>query len=278
MAGSSDPQVVSLLHGDGLQELKQLQNLLHLFYHRNKNQHRCSVWWRSFDKFRRECKFLLIDAEKWRAASLELSNGTWPKGVKGVKIRMAVAQKNATRKPELESKIQRRLSWWQHGLIEKWWIAFTHVLALNQFAQLGLFLIATLARFSRLTGLTAALKQAADAETEALITRFATQEIHNLLGVTERLDGEDMGEIVQRNGHRSPDRGRDLTASPSNLGNKASLRPHGYPTNEALFQEDQTPALSSQQRKYTVPATPAASKKKRPKTDNAIDDLFSGLL
>ncbi|KAL9080276.1 MAG: hypothetical protein Q9157_000926 [Trypethelium eluteriae] len=191
---------------------------------------------------------------------------------------MAVAQKNAARKPELELKMQQRLSWWQNGLIKKWWIAFTHVLALNQFAQLGLFLIATLARISRLTGLTAALEQAADAETEALITRFATEEIHNPPGVAGDSDGEDIGEIVQRHVPRSPNKGRDLTTAPSNLGDGANIDPHENQTNEALYQEDQTPSLPGQKRKFTIPVTPSASKKKMRKTGNAIDDLFSGLL
>lgn len=122
MAHSLHPQLSSLLQQDKLVEVKELQRLLYLFHHRNKNQHRRSIWWRSFANFRRELGCLLDEADGWMAATADLSKGTWPKGAKGLKARMALAEKNAARKPQLELKMERRLSWWADSLVEKWWM------------------------------------------------------------------------------------------------------------------------------------------------------------
>ena len=122
MAPSLDLQASSLCQEDKLHELKQLHNLLHLFHHRNKNQHRRSIWWRSFESFRRELGRVLDEANQWVAATADLSKGTWSKGTKGLKARMALAQKNAARKPQIEAKLKQRLLWWADSLVEKWWM------------------------------------------------------------------------------------------------------------------------------------------------------------
>ena len=39
--------------------LQHLSDILHLFHHRNKNQHRRSIWWRHFSNFRRQLDALV---------------------------------------------------------------------------------------------------------------------------------------------------------------------------------------------------------------------------
>ena len=303
------------LQADNLREFKQLQNLLHLFYHRNKNQHRRSIWWRSFASFRREVGHLLDDADRWMAATSDLSKGVWPKGAKGMKARMALAEKHATHKPQLERKMEQRLSWWADSLVEKWWMyaifivvsrvfchhcvhiyrdiyfplvgsftsiqyllmnhrAFTHILTLNQFTQLGLFLAAALARCSHVTGLTAALERLADAETEALITRFADEEFPTLFGTSETADEEDVGEIVQRRTVETTENRQDSFTASTNPNENTGLGSHDIPRNDVQPQDKR---LSWAPKRKTGLIPPMRPTPKRRKGGNAIDDLFSSV-
>ncbi|KAI9689568.1 MAG: hypothetical protein M1822_010220 [Bathelium mastoideum] len=277
MASFPRPQINFILQEDRAQELKQLQDLLHLFHHRNKNQHRRSIWWRSFDSFRREIRSLLNEVARWTTATADLRKGTWPSGAKGVKTRMALAQKNAARKPQLELRMQQRLSWWAEHLVEKWWIAFTHILALNQFAQLGLFLVAALARCAHLTGLTAALEQLADDETEALLTRFATEETPEIFGAGETSNVEDVGEVLQRSADETPVQSQDAGTISSRAGAIDDRQLDETSPSEALSREKQSNSRKRNRNSTSSTRPPFPMKKKRGAGD-AIEDLFSGIL
>jgi len=54
--------------------LQHVFDLLHLFYHRSKNQHRRSVWWRHFCIFRKQLDTLLTDVRLLN----QYQQRTWP--------------------------------------------------------------------------------------------------------------------------------------------------------------------------------------------------------
>lgn len=49
------------ISADGLNSLRKTRDLLQLLAHRNKNQHRRSVWWRHLSHFRSELRLLVSD-------------------------------------------------------------------------------------------------------------------------------------------------------------------------------------------------------------------------
>ncbi|KAI9694247.1 MAG: hypothetical protein M1820_009105 [Bogoriella megaspora] len=272
---SSQHLRLKFLQEENHKELEQLESLIYLFHYRNKNQHRCSIWWRSFETFRRELRCLVEEIGRWLTATADLSKGSWPKGAKGMKVRMALVQKNAARKPVLEAKVQKRIQWWADGLAEKWWIAFTHVLTLKQFAHLGIFLIATLSRVASITSLTSALEQLADAETEVLLTRFANEESSELFGSSSPFGVEDVGEVVQRIAGIKPDVNYDATFDSTEPGQRAT-----DPMPDELEEPDITPLAEPETLKRSAASldVPRKSSRKMRKTGNAIDDLFNGLV
>lgn len=59
--GSAMPTAPPRLKPHELAELTTFGDILHLVHHRNLNQHRHSIWWRSFSVFRRELSHLLSE-------------------------------------------------------------------------------------------------------------------------------------------------------------------------------------------------------------------------
>lgn len=84
-------------------ELRTLHNLLHLLFHRNRNQHRRSIWWRAFSSFRRELGRLLGET-----AQLEL---------------LVVPGKGVAERREcVQQRLESRLRFWQDVMVEKWYM------------------------------------------------------------------------------------------------------------------------------------------------------------
>ena len=154
--------------------------------------------------------------------------------------------------------------------------AFTHLLTLNQFTQLGLFLIAALARISRLTNLTPALEQLANTETEALIARFANEETPEIFGAIETLTSEDVGEVVRRRENEQQDQVQDSRIfSPST---HIETKPNQAETVAAKIPSTEGRAHSAQQQERNFGFLKRATGTKKRKAGDAIDDMFRDFL
>jgi len=215
-------------------------DLLHLFYHRNNNQHRRSIWWRHLRIFRKQLNALLATVK-------ELNE---------VPSTHVARTKKKVRDPQLRILLQQRLHSWQDVVVPKWQHAFSQLSADGRFGVLGLMLLASLAEVCAITGITAGFEDLGQVEVERALHRFA-DEGWDENGSLVHYYGEDVGELVQRDHLRS--NGSDTAVSSENLGLRAATRP-GSTISDASK------------------ALPAAKlmKKKRKKGD-AIDDLFSGL-
>ncbi|KAF3403623.1 Meiosis protein mei2 [Penicillium rolfsii] len=98
------------------QEVQAVHNVLHLIYHRNKNQHQRAKWWKWLSRLKRTAVDL-----GWQNAS--------------VAIPAAYNQYLSTH------------------LIPRCYLAFSTVIAENQFSTLGIVLLATLSRFAKAMGI-----------------------------------------------------------------------------------------------------------------------------
>ncbi|KAJ5966035.1 hypothetical protein N7481_012749 [Penicillium waksmanii] len=98
------------------QEIQSVRSILHLIYHRNKNQHQKAKWWRWLSMLKRTVSVLA----------------------------------------SLDSKKLATSSHLQHlhlDLIPNCYQAFSTVIADNQFSTLGIVLVAALARLAKATGM-----------------------------------------------------------------------------------------------------------------------------
>ncbi|KAF2142849.1 uncharacterized protein K452DRAFT_248390 [Aplosporella prunicola CBS 121167] len=152
-----------------IDELKTLNDLLHLIFHRNKNQHHLSFWWRGFATFRREYQHLLAEYE--------------------------ASKTNKTSK----KRAKARLDTWKQIRVPQWYLSFTHLISSNQFSAIGLALLTILATVSSLFGITAALQEEGEQHIQERLREFAQKDARELFAATA--DGkkdEDVGEVIKR--------------------------------------------------------------------------------
>ncbi|KAJ6149958.1 hypothetical protein N7471_001157 [Penicillium samsonianum] len=175
-------------------EILAVHSILHLIFHRNKNQHRRTKWW----------KWLSI----LKRATLDLARS-------GVKSHLAT------------------------HVIPRCYIAFSTVVADNQFSTLGIVLLAALARLSKITGISE-LKQPVTSKSK----------------FTPIVAKEDLGERIRRI-------------------DNAPLPPVKISSDSKVSKFSKASKVSEPTEKLTEDVSKSTSKKKKKK--NAIDDLFSGL-
>ncbi|KAK4869712.1 hypothetical protein LT330_006094 [Penicillium expansum] len=178
---------------DNIEDILAVHSMLHLIFHRNKNQHRRTKWW----------KWLSI----LKRATLDLARS-------GVKSHLVT-------------------------IIPRCYIAFSTVVADNQFSTLGIVLLAALARLNKITGISQLKMQPVTSKSK-------------IIPVAK----EDIGERILRidNAPLTP-------VKVSQSDSKISKASKAKPTEK--FTEDGV--------------SKSTLKKKKKKKKNAIDDLFSGL-
>ncbi|OQE07106.1 hypothetical protein PENVUL_c015G08543 [Penicillium vulpinum] len=183
-------------------EILAVHSTLHLIFHRNKNQHRRTKWW----------KWLSI----LKRATLDLARS-------GVKSHLATY------------------------IIPRCYIAFSTVVADNQFSTLGIVLLAALARLSKITGISHQLK------VQPVVTKSKTTPI---------VAKEDLGERIRR------------------VDDAPLTRPVKVLQSDAKA-PSKVPSKVTKEKKPTENLTEDGvsniTLKKKKKKKNAIDDLFSGL-
>ncbi|KAI9835306.1 MAG: hypothetical protein M1819_002450 [Sarea resinae] len=97
-------------------ELEDISRILHLFHHRNKNQHRLAKWWKWFSMLWRSLQKLLVEASRANISGKDMV------------------------------RFQARVGHLHAVLVPKCYRAFSTLVADNQFSVLGLVLLANLAR------------------------------------------------------------------------------------------------------------------------------------
>ncbi|KAJ5921557.1 hypothetical protein N7466_009883 [Penicillium verhagenii] len=114
------------------QEISAVHTLLHLIFHRNKNQHQRAKWW----KWLATLKRTTLDLKSLDSAAVE--------------------------------RYQQHLA--QH-LLPRCYLAFSTVVAENQFATLGIALLAALARLAKATGADRKIKLRCRARMQKVLIR-----------------------------------------------------------------------------------------------------------
>ena len=244
---------VSKISKEDLASLQHLSDILHLFYHRNKNQHRRSVWWRHFSLFRKHVNKLVVAVNELQAVPA---------------THLARTKKKA-QDTQTTLQLDQTVVCWRDGMVPKWQHAFSQVTADGRFAVLGLVLIASLAEVCRLVGFTATFEELGQAEMEKVLERFAEE---GWEGQDDVLDArtkpvllEDEGEVVMR-GLSEPE-----AQSGSPVGRAEASKVHTATAKAALA------AKPRQAKRSRVSEEPLIKKRKKRKNGDAIDDLFSGL-
>ncbi|KAJ5822903.1 hypothetical protein N7447_005243 [Penicillium robsamsonii] len=192
-------------------EILAVHSTLHLIFHRNKNQHRRTKWW----------KWLSI----LKRATLDLARS-------GVKSHLAT------------------------HIIPRCYIAFSTVIADNQFSTLGIVLLATLARLSKITGISHQLK---------------VQPVASKSKPTPVVAKEDLGERIRRIDDAPLTRPVKVLQSESKVSKvpKVPKVPKVSKVSKVSKEKKSTEKLTED-----GVSKPTLKKKKK---KNAIDDLFSGL-
>ena len=109
-------QTLFPLPEDSQTELLSLRNLFQLLSHRNKNQHRHSIWWRSFDSLRRELGKLALELQIDDGGKLDEKAATKPK----TKQTFEEKTKERHHKEAMIKRAEERVSFWGEEMVESW--------------------------------------------------------------------------------------------------------------------------------------------------------------
>ncbi|KAK1071089.1 RNase MRP subunit [Friedmanniomyces endolithicus] len=224
---------------EDLVHLQHLSDVLHLFHHRNQNQHRRSTWWRRFSIFRRQVRNLCAQIE-----SLHEKPTT----------HLARSKKKA-QDQQTTDQLQQTLVFWRDALVPKWQHAFSQVTAD--------------AEACRIVGITAAFEELGQTEVEKVLERFMGEGFEGRNDVSPSISSghtEDVGELVTRHfvGLDVPS-----TRPVAKAGvEQARASQHQAPSNAKR---------NVLKRSSNSSIDPPAKTKRRSKKGDAIDDLFSGL-
>ncbi|OBT99088.1 hypothetical protein VE01_02369 [Pseudogymnoascus verrucosus] len=258
---------VILPPGCTAESLLPIQHLLHLTAHRNKNQHRIAKWWASFSILRRQLGKLITALEDPDAA------------FRAKKI-----------------EIETRVVFLREEVVPRCYLAFSTVVADNQYASLGLMLMGCLARMNKLIS----FPKDEDEEMEEVVKVEKTASSHVL-------EVEDFGEAISREelegsvkSLKTAKKGKKIadglleagsTPSSGRKGLSVSSSKKKVITETVASESDDavSPAPTTEKKRKKVrettvttastkTTTPKPPKKKRKKGGDEFDDLFSGLI
>jgi ribonuclease MRP protein subunit RMP1 len=175
------------------QQLQNLYRVVHLVYHRNKNQHRRSLWWRHLNSFRRDLRTLSAAApppppdDEPAAPSRPTADGGGDPA--------APAPAPARPPPlSLPPRLRPLLRRWARERVPRWHAAFGRVLAERRFVAVGLVLLAALAQAAELLGVRALM----DDEARRRRRRTEVSEGIPAREAAGRGEGVDLGVVVER--------------------------------------------------------------------------------
>ncbi|KAA8563681.1 hypothetical protein EYC84_011702 [Monilinia fructicola] len=218
--------------------LVALSQLLHLTHHRNKNQHRLSKWYISFGILRRQVARLLPVVPEYVIES---------------QSRGKVKGKARERKERQERELQGLVKFIAEGVVPGCYLAFSQLVADNQYATLGLMLMGCLARLYKVLGTLRVLSAEEIAEKAGTVKE--TVKVND-----EPEVGEDLGErIVEKEANDDTE---------VNISKQKKRKPEGEGSDKMI---SKLPSLDS------TPVKPPKKKRKK-KGGDAFDDLFDGLI
>ncbi|KAK4899218.1 Ribonuclease MRP protein subunit rmp1 [Elasticomyces elasticus] len=229
---------------EDLERLRHFSDLLHLFYHRNHNQHRRSTWWRAFSIFRKQLRTLLGHLDSLQQTPTTHIERT----------------KKKIRDQQTRLNLEQILVFWRDMLVPKWQHAFSQVAADGRFSVLDI---------CRIAGVTAAFDDLGQIEVEKVLERFAEEGWDGRGEVMARSVGagsEDVGEVITRGASGGAPEAVAVIEEDELVAAEKPERPT----------EPTAKAISTMKRSRNLGGTEPKSKKKRKKGD-AIDDLFGGL-
>jgi hypothetical protein len=226
------------------QSLRQLADLLHLFHFRNKNQHRHSIWWRSFSTFRQQLNYLIKD--------ISLTTDVPSTHLARVRKRSQDAK--------VCTRLLERTIFWQDVLLTKWQHTFSQLVADGRFTVLGVVLIASLAQVCAITGITADLEDLGQAEVEKVLEEFAKEDWNLGPQVKWSTEVEDLGQVVRR---------EEAVRSVPNAGSHDTAHPNESQKSYGAAVETTTG--------HTLFAAKGKGHDRKRKRRDVIDDLFSDL-
>jgi ribonuclease MRP protein subunit RMP1 len=285
---SKPPQLPPrLLTKDDHALLTHYSTLLHLLHHRNKNQHRRSPWYRHLSLFRTNLCALLADYT---------TLGTSPT------TNLERARLKA-QTPALQTRISKRLIFWQEVLVARWMRAFSQVVADGRFSVLGLVMLGILGGVSRVVGVVEGLDVEGQEQIERVLEEFGREAWGNdgwgevyggedaeRVDEGERVARVDEGEIVAReevddgvvaeeDGPNGPSGKQEKSETPRPLEDQSEYNE----ADDAKAVQSIPPSFPkvaksepTSRKKRSAETKPKATKKKRKKGGDAIDDLFSG--
>jgi ribonuclease MRP protein subunit RMP1 len=282
-----DPTQLKLLHDD--------LDLLHLLFHRNKNQHRLLKWWQWIATLRRNLNKLLAEHDLITKAK------TTP-------------DRNAA-----VTKYKERVTFMRRVVVPSAYNAFGIVIGMNAFAPLGMVLMGVLARVWKAIKPTEEELEA-ERELAAIAMKLEAVNANAELGVVvprgyDGGDGDEEGVIISRAEyegmvsiqagktagteetriHRVEDRReaspKDALQPSAKKHSTRSTKPkrqksHSIePSTESAKQTPKgrigtpqaDPESTSKNSKRKLDTEPEKRKKKKKKRGDDIDDLFSGL-
>ncbi|TGO09235.1 hypothetical protein BTUL_0174g00180 [Botrytis tulipae] len=230
--------------------LLSLTHLLHLTHHRNKNQHRLSKWYISFGILRRQVSRLLSIIPEH---VMESSRGK----VKG---------KARERKEREERELQSLVKFVQEDVVPGCYLAFSQLVANNQYATLGLMLMGCLARLYKVLG---------------ALRVFTAEEIADQAGVVKETPQLNEAEIEEDMGEKIV---RDVPVSEMEDSQKVERKEEddtdiqkAKPKKRKQDGEVVEPKTSKLASSDSTLAKPPKKKRKK-KGGDAIEDLFAGLI
>ncbi|ATZ58792.1 hypothetical protein BCIN_16g04770 [Botrytis cinerea B05.10] len=231
--------------------LLSLTHLLHLTHHRNKNQHRLSKWYISFGILRRQVSRLLSIIPEH---VMESSRGK----VKG---------KARERKEREERELQSLVKFIQEDVVPGCYLAFSQLVANNQYATLGLMLMGCLARLYKVLGALRVLTAEEIAE-QAGVVKETPQ-------LNEAEIVEDMGEKIMRDVPVSEvEDSQTVERKEEDDTDVKKAKPKKRKQDGEVVESKASKLASSSD---SIPAKPPKKKRKK-KGGDAIEDLFAGLI
>jgi ribonuclease MRP protein subunit RMP1 len=173
------------------QQLQNLYHIVHLVYHRNKNQHRRSLWWRHLNSFRRDLRTLSAaaaptDDPPAPSRPADPTDGGDP-----------AAPPPAARPPPpppLPPSLRPLLRRWARDRVPRWRAAFGGILAERRFVAVGLVLLAALAQAADVLGVRGMMEEDARERAAGVPGREAA----DVEGSVGRGEGVDLGVVVER--------------------------------------------------------------------------------
>ncbi|OBT89839.1 hypothetical protein VE02_00866 [Pseudogymnoascus sp. 03VT05] len=253
------------------QSFLPIQHLLHLTAYRNKNQHRIAKWWASFSILRRQLGKLITALENPDAA------------FRAKKI-----------------EIEKRVVFLREEVVPRCYLAFSTVVADNQYASLGLMLMGCLARLNKLIS----FPKDEDEEMDEVVQveKTASSHVLQLEDFGEAISREELEGSVNKTvkSLKTPKKGKKsknelleaAAMSPIERGGLSVSTASKKTITETVAPESDdaaSPAPTTEKKRKKVRETKVTTtstktttqkppKKKRKKGGDEFDDLFSGLI